>query len=267
MSEDVTDVTIDVSKPETALQLATELCLEGSYDDAIELAEAAVTRFADAAKTDLGRLHNVLASAYQCVGPLERCAVCADAAIAALRDGGDEAAAELGVAYHTRAVAHLHQNGIEEAATLLDRAAEVLEAAGDEARVDFCSVLLTMAEVASATGANDEAIALCERVVNEMTGIEPESADHAAVLNRCTARAFLGLGSAFGQRGDNNDAKDYLERAVDFFDAGFGHGHPEMDAGLREVAAIYRALGDDPAALVIEEELSVVAGPAPPSEG
>lgn len=255
---DVTDVVIDVSQPEPALDAAQELCSEGDYAEAIELAVLALERFADAGNVMTARFHNVLASAYQATGALAESARSADAAIAALEEGPDSDAVELGVACHTRAVCYLHAGKIDEATPLLDRAAESLEEAGPDARIDFGLVLLTMAEVASASGAADGAGALCERVITEMTHAPPTSEEHARALNRVTARAFLGLGSSYAQRGETDEAKDYLARAVEFFDAGFGHGHPEMTAGLVEVAALYRAIGDEDAAAVIDEELAVV---------
>ncbi len=259
MHDEVTDVVIDVSNPETVLEAARGLCLDGDYAEAVELVQTALARFADADPITLGSFNSVLASAHQCLGDLNACALAADTALAALSQAPDEDAVELGVVCHTRAVVHLHRGNIDEATPLLDRAAQGLEQAGPEARVDFCSVLLTMAEVASATGASGEAIALCERVIQEVTRIEVGSEEHATQLNRVNARAFLGLGSAFAQQGATDHANDFLARAVEFLDAGFGHGHPEMTAGLTEVASIFRAVGNESAALVIDEELAVVA--------
>lgn len=257
-SDGVTDVVIDVSDPAVAIEAVRELASDGDYEEAIALAHLALERFApDGDALVAGRLESALASAYQCVGDIDSAAAAADRAIVALERGPASDPAELGVALHSRAVTHLLRGGLEDATPLLDRAAQALEGAGEVARVDFLSVLLTMAEVAAASGVSDEALALDKRVLDEIAAIEPSSADHAAQLNRLTGRAFLGLGSTYARRGEADSAKDLIARAVEFFDAGYGHGHPEMTAALREVAAIYRALGDEDAAAAIEEELRV----------
>lgn len=257
-SELVDEITFDLTKPETALEAIRAQCADGEYADAIDLVQTALEHFEDADVASRAALHNLLATAQQAVGEIERSAKSAEAAITLLEEATGTHGAELGVALHTRALAHLHEGNIDEATTLLDRAAQALDDAGPEARVDFCSVLLTMAEVASASGESGGAQALAERVIGEMTSIQPSSEEHAAHLNRVTAKAFLCLGSALAQGGAADDAKDFLARAIEFFDAGFGHGHPEMTAGLEAVAGIYRALGDEDAAAVIDEELAVV---------
>lgn len=258
MDSGVTDVVIDVSDPAVAVGAVRELVSDGDYAEAISLGQLAIERFAaDGDSLVLGRLESALASAHQCVGDVDAAAAAADRAIAALERGPGSDPGELGVALHCRAVAHLFHGGLEEATPLLDRAAQALEGAGKPSRADFLSVLLTMAEVAAASGASDEALALDKRVLDEIAAIEPASEEHAGELNRLTGRAFLGLGSTYARRGETDPAKDLLARAVEFFDAGYGHGHPEMTAALEEVAAIYRAIGDDDAAAAIEEELGV----------
>jgi len=237
----------------------------GEYEVALWHAAAAAAELAptDHPAVVSGRVLSLLATCHQCLGRLDRAGELADAAIAALegsgRPGGDGAReSELGAALHLRAIAYLDEQDVERAMPLLERAAQVLEGKARNA-VDFCALLLTMAEVSKATGDVDAALGLLRRVLDQVAECEPSSEEHAGALNALTAKAMLGLGGAFGQAGDAHAAKDYLARSLEFFDASFGHGHPEMSAALTEVAAIYRLLGDGDAAAAIDEELKVAA--------
>ncbi len=262
MSEDEhsLDIVIDVTDPHAMLGAARELASDGDYEDAAMVADRALANVGEGQALLAGSLHSALATARLALGDVDGAAAAAARAVSVLEGAGEEAASELGHALHTTAMCHLHRGDIDAATSLLDRAAHTLGSAGPEARIDFFSVLLTLAEVAAATGATDEALALCTRVLDEVSSLEPSSEDHAAALNRITGRALFGLGSAFGRRGEVDEAKDYLARAIELFDAGYGHGHPEMTAALMDIAAIYRALGDEDAALAVEEELAAERG-------
>ena len=235
-----------------------ELAAAGEYDAALWCAAAAFGELAavESSPLERGRLLRLLATCHQCVGASRRAGELATGAVSALEQGLPDSAAELGEALHTLAITHLEQQDLESALPLLERSAGLLEGKPDRT-IELCAVLLTMAEVSKVTGAADEALGLLGKVLDQMGSIEAVSEAHAGALNAITAKAFLGLGGAYGQSGDSATAKDYLARSIEFFDAAYGHGHPEMTEALTEVAAIYRVLGDADAAEAIEEELAV----------
>ena len=141
--------------------------------------------------------------------------------------------------------------------TQLNRASELLETNKSSHLTGFCAVLLTLAEVSQAVDDIDAAMDLFRRVLEELDGVQPQSEQHADALNLLTSKGFLGLGGATARSGEAARAKDLLARAVEFSEAAYGHGHPEMVSALTEVAAIYRVLGDEDAAKAIDEELAV----------
>jgi len=249
-------------KPEQMLMQAAELYAEGEYDAGLMVAAATLGELEACGATSstlvarafyaVGQGHHSLGRASQAAGFVDRSLEIWDQVSAAERDAG-----EVGNALHTRAILHLEDGRLDDAMRLLNTAASSLEANAGEHLVSFCAVLLTLAEVTLVTGNPDEAVLLLERVLEDVAGTEPQSEEHATALNALTAKAMLGLGSAAARRSDHEVAKDLLSRAVEFFDAAFGHGHPEMIAALNEVAAIYRVLGDERAAAAIDEELAV----------
>lgn len=241
---------------------AEELFVEGEYAASLLLAAAAVgaldrevgdTRLLEA------RASRLVAMGHQSLGHLDRAVFWAERALTAAERIEEEAPEELGAAMHSRAILHLERGQLREAVPRLERAAELLDEAGDEHRADYHAVLLTMAEASMAMGDIDTAKAGFESVLEDVGELDPESETHAGALNAITAKAMLGLGGVYAQQDDKAKAKDLLARAIEFFDAAYGHNHPEMMAALGEVAAIYRVLGDDDAARAIEEELTVAA--------
>ncbi len=250
-----------MTKTKTADALLSEaetLYAEGEYDAGLMAAAAAL---GEIEANDDGSLRS--ARALYLVGQghhhLDRLDVAAgftDRAIAALERLGGGDAGVLGDALHARAVIHLQAEQLAEAMPLLSRAAALLDGAGDQPMA-LCGVLMTMAEVAHATEELDAAVDLVSRALDVLDGIDAESEQHAAMLNALWAKGFFSLGSVAARRGDVERAKDMLSRAIEFYDAAFGHGHPAMIAGLAEIAAIYRAIGQQDSALAIEEELAV----------
>jgi tetratricopeptide (TPR) repeat protein len=241
---------------------AEELFVEGEYAASLLLAAAAV----GALDTEVGdkrllesRASRLVAMGHQSLGHLDRAVFWSERALTAAERIEEEAPEELGAAMHTRAILHLERGQLREAVPRLEKAAELLDEAGDEHRADYHAVLLTMAEASMAMGDIDTAKNGFESVLEDVGEMDPESETHAGALNAITAKAMIGLGGVHAQYEENDKAKDYLARAIEFFDAAYGHNHPEMIAALEEVAAIYRVIGDDAAAKGIEEELAVAA--------
>lgn len=232
---------------------ADALVAEGDYEGALHAAAAAHAH----AEGELARARaaRALAVAHQCLGQLTAAARHADEAIAAFGATGEDQHRELAEALHVRAVAHLSDDDLGAAGPLLERAAEIFDAAG--ATHDLAGVLLTMGEVALAFGDDEIAEGLYGRVLEDVEGTEPESEAHASFLNALTAKAFLGLGAVAVQRDEAAEAKDFLSRAIEFFDAAHGYAHPETIDALSQVAALYRELGDDGAATAVDEERRV----------
>ena len=239
------------------LNEAEQLFREGEHDAGLMHAAAALAELEAAAEGDpkllIRALRNV-ARGHLDLSRLDAAATHLDRALKLLGDGGDDTL--LADTLHMRAVVHLHAQRLADAMPLLERAAKIFEAAG-ESRSEKCAVLITMAEVAQDIGELGAADGLFRRVLNENGGVKPESEAHALVINALSGRALFGLGSVAARRGEVDAAKDLLARSIEFFDAAYGHGHPEMIAALTEVAAIYRFVGDETAAQGIEEELAV----------
>jgi tetratricopeptide (TPR) repeat protein len=234
---------------------ADALRAEGEYEAALNLGASVVAEFEtqdDPDDVSLGKAYRGLADTHACLGNLERAGLSADRAIAHFDAAGVTDPA-LALALHTRALVHLESEQMPEAIKALDRAAEVVD--GGEHVVELATVLLTMAEVGNATGNSDDAVSLYERVLDDLQSAAPLTEEHAVALNAITAKAFFGLGSTSARIGKPDEAKDYLARSLSFFEAGFGHGHPEMRVALGEIAALYRYLGEDQAAQSIEQEL------------
>lgn len=248
---------------EALLSEAETLYAEGEYDAGLIAAAAALGEIEASGLAEGWEGTAAAARALYLVGQghhyLERLDVAAaftDRAIAALERSGASDVGAFADALHSRAVIHLQADQLGEAMPLLSRAASLLEGAEDQ-RMAFAGVLCTMAEVAHATDEIDAAVSLLRRVLDTLDGLDAESEQHAAMLNALWAKGFFSLGSIAARRRDVDQAKDMLSRAVEFFEAAFGHGHPAMIAALADIAAIYRAIGQDDSALAIEEELAV----------
>jgi len=241
---------------------AEELFVEGEYAASLLLAAAAV----GALDTEVGdtrllesRASRLVAMGHQSLGHLDRAVLWAERALNAAEKIREEAPEELGAALHTRAILHLERGQLREAVPRLEQAAELLDEAGDEHRADYHAVLLTMAEASMAMGDLDTAKNGFESVLEDVSDMDAESETHAVAINAITGKAMLGLGGVHAQREETAKAKDFLARAIELFDAAYGHNHPEMIGALQEVAAIYRVIGDDAAAKAIDEELAVAA--------
>jgi tetratricopeptide (TPR) repeat protein len=231
---------------------ADALVAEGDYEGALNAAAAAHAQAEGFARVRAAR---ALAVVHQCLGQIDAAARHADEAIEGFEAAGEGSHRELAEALHVRAVVDLSRGDIGRAGPLLERAATILEEAG--AIHDLASVLLTMAEVALALGDDEVAEGIYGRVLDDVDGSEPESEDHASFLNALTGKAFIGLGAVAVQRDQAAEAKDYLSRAIEFYDAAHGYAHPETIDALAEIAALYRELGDENAAAATDEERRV----------
>ncbi|MEM9694935.1 MAG: hypothetical protein AAGA56_20505 [Myxococcota bacterium] len=225
---------------------------EGDLDGALTLAAAAYASLKAAGRPS-GAAARTLAVVHQSREDWARAAVFADEALAELDEDEPLVLAE---ALHARAVTHLQQGELTDASPLLERAAELLKAHG--VVHDYAAVMLTFAEISLASGQRGDAEAVFQNVLAEVQQTEPESEEHASLLNSLTAKAFLGLGSAAVQAlagaeipgGDHpvsrtELAKDMLSRAVEFIEAAHGAAHPETIEVLEAVVALYRMLGED----------------------
>jgi tetratricopeptide (TPR) repeat protein len=245
------------------VERADELCAEGEYHAGLFMAAAAVGA-ADGPDRDpdvLARAFRVLSGAHLCLDQLAKAGAASERAIALLRElnGRNGGRVELALALHTRALVYLQGGELDPALGLLEEALGILEALGDESVGDRNMVRITMAEVALATENLEHARQLYQAVLSELTEHEAASEQHAAALNALLGKAFLGLGSTEARAERAHEAKDYLARAVEFFEQAYGHGHPEMVEVLLQVAALYRVLGDEAAAEAVDEELAVAA--------
>ncbi|MEZ4442609.1 MAG: tetratricopeptide repeat protein [Polyangiaceae bacterium] len=239
---------------------AEALCMAGEYASGLLLAAAAVPGLeADPKDTRAleARACRLVALGHQSLGHLARATVWADRAIGLGEGLGDDRPQDLGASLHIRAIVHLERGQLREASGLLERAAALLEKAGEDHRTELFAVLLTMAEVSLATGDFDAASEVFHRVLEEAGNLEPSSEEHAAALNAIVAKALLGIGGVHVERGEVAAAKDVLSRSVEFFDAAYGHNHPEMVEALTQIAALHRLVGDEAAAEAIEEELEL----------
>ncbi len=244
--------------PREMVEAVGGLCARGDYEEAELLGVVAVQAIAQAEpvpQRQLAAALSALAGAQLCNGSYEQAADHTTRAADIYRDLADDAVA-LGVSLHQAAVAQLHLGQLEAALPLLAEAAELLEKAGSEqASQDLCAVLLTMAELSVEADDCEHAEAMYGRVLEMLEGLEPTSEGHAAWLNSMTGKAFLGLGSAATRQQQAEQAKDYLSRASEFFEAAFGVGHPAMVESLEQVLLLYRLVGDEPAAQAVEQEL------------
>jgi tetratricopeptide (TPR) repeat protein len=246
--------------PDAMLNEADQLYAEGEYDAGLMLAAAALGELeahAAGPSLTLARALRAVGQGHHALTQLDTAASFADRALGVLEALAEVDIGEVGDTLHMRAIVHLEQGNLEDALVLLKRGAALLEAQKASHLIGFCAVLLTMAEVSQAIDELDDATALYQRVLDEIDGVEPLSESHAQALNALTSKGFLGLGGTATRKGEDDLAKDLLARAVEFADAAFGHGHPEMFAALTEVATLYRLIGDEDAALVIDEELQI----------
>jgi len=170
---------------------------------------------------------------------------------------------ELAMTLALRAQAQLELQRFDGVAELLERAADIF--AQVEAREQLAAVLLTMAELGMVSEDYDAAAQLFARVLDEVAASEPTSEAHARSLNGLTAKSFFGLAGVHLRRGEHAQASDFLARSVEFFEVAHGRGHPELLEGLSGVAQLYRMLGDDAQAEVIDAELEAQTAVATPA--
>ena len=247
--------------PQEMVAAVGALCARGDYQEAELLGAIAVQALEQVAPAEPAQLRQLaaalcaLAGAQLCSDSYPQAAEHTDRAAAIYRDLGDDDAA-LGMCLHQAAVAQLHLGQIDAALPSLAEAAELLEKDGsDGAQHDLCAVLLTMAELSVDADDCEQARAMYGRVLDMLEGQDPTSEGHADWLNAMTGKAFLGLGSAATREQQVEQAKDYLSRAAEFFEAAFGRGHPAMVEAHEQLLVLYRLLGDQPAAQAVEQEL------------
>ncbi len=239
------------------------MCAEGAFADTLLAARvmlptlpeqaAAPGKGGDVAR---GRVLRAIAEAHLGLGDAPAAVEPARLAVESLERAGEPSMPFLGLALHTRALALADAGKLDDVLPLLDRAARQLESCGAEHVADYCAVLLTMGEISIEVGEAEASLCLFGRVLEELRGMEPGSQDHARALNVLPGKAFLGLGGASGRLDRGAEARDYLERATEFLDAGYGAGHPLLVAALEHVLGLYRYLGDESAAAAAEEELA-----------
>lgn len=244
--------------PEELFDTIEVAAAEGAFEEAAMMVALANAAFQSGQLDDAvlrARFDSAQAELERCQGNLDLAAEHSARAVAALEKLGADGARTLGGAVYTNALILLDRGDVDGAMSALDRAARTLEA---QVPVDldvFSSVLITMGEVSLEVGESEAAQRLFGRVLEVLRDAEPENEGHAHGLNALTGKAFLGLGAGAAQLGKNVEAKDYLERAIEFLDQGLGAGHPVLVEALERVVELYRAMGDEDAAVLAEEEL------------
>jgi tetratricopeptide (TPR) repeat protein len=244
--------------PEELFDTIEVAAAEGAFAEAGMMVALAKSAFDSGQLDDAvlrARFESAQAELERCQGNLDVAADHASRAVSALEGLGAAGTRTLAGAIYTSALIQLDREDVDGAMLALERAARMLEA---QAPVDvdvLASVLITMGEVSLEVGEAEGSQRLFGRVLELLRDVEPTSEGHARGLNALTGKAFLGLGAGAAQLRKNAEAKDFLERAVEFLDEGLGAGHPVLIEALERVVETYRAMGDDAAAELAEEEL------------
>jgi tetratricopeptide (TPR) repeat protein len=244
--------------PEELFETIEVAAAEGAFEEAAMLVALANAAFQSGQLDDAvlrARFESAQAELERCQGNLDTAAEHSSRAVAALEALGDAGARALAGAVYTSALIQLDREDVDGAMGALQRAAQMLEAQSPQNVDVFASVLITMGEVSLEVGEAEASQRLFGRVLDVLRDAHVESESQAHGLNALTGKAFLGLGAAAVQLGNNAEAKDFLERATEFMDTGLGAGHPVLIEALERVIELYRSMGDEASAKLAEEEL------------